>query len=297
MKDVRKSMKLVNKLLLKLLKKNYIYINDEKYLQLANVLIFNKKLDFNNLKTLNEKVQWLKLYDRKKIYNKMVDKYDAKEYVANIIGKEYIIPTIGIYNTFEEIKWDSLPDKFVIKCTHDSGKVIICNGKNEINYKKCKKIIKKSLKTNYYYKWREWPYKDIKPRIIIEKYIGDDILDYKIQCFNGIPDNILVCEGRDTKRGVRYHYFDTNWNYLNYCPYSDIDIDELSSLKPNNLEKMLAIAKKLSAGYPQMRVDLYNISGKIYFGEITFFTNGGFDTTITNEADLIMGSKLKLPLK
>ena len=224
--------------------------------------IFNKRI-----------VLWPR--SEKKIFLKRVILW--LEYVKKIIGNKYIIPTIGIYNNFNEIKWDELPKQFVIKCTHDSGQVIICKDKEKINYKHCKKIIiTKSLKKNYYKKWREWPYKNVKPRIIIENYLGENILDYKIQCFNGKIDNILVCEGRDTKRGVRYHYFDTSWNYLNYCPYKDIDVNELKKLKPQNFKKMLDIAQKLSAGYPEMRVDLYNILGKIYFGEITFFTNGGF---------------------
>ena len=150
----------------------------------------NKKLNLNNPKTFNEKLQWLKLYDRKDIYTTMVDKYEAKKYVAGIIGEEYIIPTIGIYNSFDEIDFDKLPKRFVMKCTHDSGGIIICKDKSNFNKVLAKKKIEKSLKKNYYYGGREWPYKNVKPRIIIEEYMEDkkhhELRDYKIFCFNKI---------------------------------------------------------------------------------------------------------------
>jgi len=225
----------------------------------------------------------------------MVDKYVAKEYIENIIGKEYIIPTIGIYNSFEEIDFNKLPEQFVLKCTHDSGRVVICKNKHELDLKQVKRKVRKSLERNYYRIWREWPYKDIKPRIIIENYMGENLLDYKIQCFNGNADNILVCEGRNTKRGVKYYYFNKKWKYLPYSRSINIGEDDISISKPENLDKMIEIAEKLSKGYPQMRVDLYDINNNIYFGEITFFSNAGFDTDITEEADLILGEKLLLP--
>lgn len=283
------------KIIIKLLTLNIINIPDEKYLKMIFKLTFGRKLDLNNPTSLNEKMQWIKLYDRNPIYTKMVDKYEVKNCLKEIIGEEYIIPTIGIYENFNDIDFSQLPNSFVIKCTHDSGGLVICDDKSKLEIKKIKKIINKSLKRNYYYQWREWPYKDVKPRIIIEKFMGNNLLDYKIQCFNGLVDNILVCEGRGSKRGVRYHYFDKEWNYLDYCPYDDVDPKTFTIEKPKNLEKMLDIATTISENYPEMRVDLYNIDGKVYFGEITFFSDAGFDTTITNAADMLLGSKLKLP--
>ena len=283
------------KLIIKILTLNIIKISDKKYLQTIYKLTFGRNLNLETPKTFNEKLQWLKLYDRNPIYTQMVDKYNSKQYVKQIIGDKYIIPTIGIYNNFEDIKFKELPNKFVMKCTHDSGGIIICRDKEHFNIKDARKKIKKWLKTNYYNKWREWPYKNVKPQIIIEKFIGDNLLDYKIQCFNGEPDNILICEGRESKRGVRYHYFSTKWQYLNYCTYPDIDKKKFTIAKPENFDDMLKIAEKISKGFPQMRIDLYNVNNTIYFGEITLFSDAGFDTTITKEADNKLGRKLKLP--
>lgn len=277
------------------------YIPDKIYLFLMYYILVKKRLNINNPKTFNEKLQWLKLNDRKKIYTKMVDKYEAKKYVTDLIGDEYIIPTIGVYNNFNEINFNNLPNQFVIKCTHDSGSTIVCKDKTKFDIKNAKKKISKALKYNYYYSVREWPYKNIKPRIIIESFMDDGVnsqlVDYKLQCFWGKVDNILVCVDRDKETGVKYHYFDTNWKYLKYCPYPGINEKNINISKPKQLDKMIKIAERLSAGIPEVRIDLYIIHGKIYFGEYTFFTNGGFDTTITSDADIILGEKLKLPIK
>lgn len=277
------------------------YIPDKIYLFLMYYILVKKRLNINNPKTFNEKLQWLKLNDRKNIYTKMVDKCEAKKYVADLIGNEYIIPTIGVYNNFNEINFNNLPNQFVIKCTHDSGSTIVCKDKTKFDIKNAKKKISKALKYNYYYSVREWPYKNIKPKIIIESFMDDGVnsqlVDYKLQCFWGKVDNILVCVDRDKETGVKYHYFDTNWKYLKYCPYPGINEKNINILKPKQLDKMIKIAERLSAGIPEVRIDLYIIHGKIYFGEYTFFTNGGFDTTITSDADIILGEKLKLPIK
>ena len=277
------------------------YIPDKIYLFLMYYILVKKRLNINNPKTFNEKLQWLKLNDRKNIYTKMVDKYEAKKYVTDLIGDEYIIPTIGVYNNFNEINFNNLPNQFVIKCTHDSGSTIVCKDKTKFDIKNAKKKISKALKYNYYYSVREWPYKNIKPRIIIESFMDDGVnsqlVDYKLQCFWGKVDNILVCVDRDKETGVKYHYFDTNWKYLKYCPYPGINEKNINISKPKQLDKMIKIAERLSAGIPEVRIDLYIIHGKIYFGEYTFFTNGGFDSTITSVADIILGEKLKLPIK
>lgn len=294
--------KLVNNINLKTIliyldRKNILRLPDDLYIKILYKKFLHLKLNLKNPKTLNEKLQWLKLYDRKDIYTTMVDKQEVKKFVSNKIGKEYIIPTIGIYEKFDDIDFSKLPEQFVIKCTHDSGSSIICNNKAEFDIKKAKNKINKNLKHNFYYDFREWPYKNIKPRIIVEKYMGKNLNDYKIQCFNGKIENIFVCVGRGTKKGVRYHYFDKEWNYLDYCPYDDINPKTFQIEKPKKLAEMLKIAEILSEGYPEMRVDLYYIDNKIYFGEITFFTNSGFDTTITQKADRIMGENLEINIK
>lgn len=301
MKKIIEYVKHPSYILLGLDRMKLIKLNDAFYLKIIYYQTFNKKLDLSNPKTFNEKLQWLKLYDRNPEYTKMVDKYEVKKYVAEKIGEEYIIPTIGIYDSFEEINFKELPDQFVIKCTHDSGGIVICKDKSNFNIEETRKKINKCMKNNYYRNWREWPYKNVKPRIIIESFMDDGVnsqlVDYKLQCFWGKVDNILVCVDRDKETGVKYHYFDTNWKYLKYCPYPGINEKNINISKPKQLDKMIKIAERLSAGIPEVRIDLYIIHGKIYFGEYTFFTNGGFDTTITSDADIILGEKLKLPIK
>lgn len=287
----------------------YNRLSDEEFLQRRYKMIFNKELNLKAPETFNEKLQWLKLYDRKPIYTEMVDKYYAKKYVTSIAGEEYIIPTLGIWDSFDEIDFKNLPNQFVLKCTHDSGGIVICKDKKSLDIRKTKKKINQSLRRNYYYLGREWPYKNVKPRIIAEKYLEDTsenlegnykkqevlLKDYKLQCFNGSFDHIFVAEGRFSRRGTRYHYFDRDWNYLSYCPYEDVLVEDLQNLKPKCYDEMIHLAETLSRGLPELRVDLYEVSGKVYFGEMTFYSQSGFDTDITEEADLILGKKLILP--
>lgn len=278
---------------------------DDQFLKRKFEIEMGYPLDLDNPKTFNEKLQWLKLHDRKPIYTSMVDKIEAKRLVGQIIGEQYIIPTLGTWNNADEIDFGMLPQQFVLKCTHDSHGVIICRDKQKLDIEATKKKLSEALKRNYYYRFREWPYKDIQPRIIGEMYMeqsedegssaSNGLNDYKLQCFNGKFDNVFVAEGRNSERGVRFHYFDGDWNYIPYCPYDDIEIDGLKKLKPQNWELMIEIAETLARDLIQLRVDLYEINGKVYFGEMTFFSNSGFDTDITHEADQILGSKLLLP--
>ena len=274
----------------------YKHLSDEKFIRKAYKVRMGKELSLEHPTTYNEKLQWLKLNDRNPLYTQMVDKYEVKKIVASAIGEEYIIPTLGVWDKFEDIDFDKLPKQFVLKCTHNSGGLVICKDKSNLNLEKAKQKINRSLAFDYYYNSREWPYKNVQPRIIAEQYMenadGSAIDDYKIQCFDGNVDNIMVCVGRFEKSGVRYHYFDKEWNYLPYCPYEGINGENVNIAPPEKLNEMLEIAEKLSKGIPQLRVDLYEIKGKVYFGELTFFTSSGFDTTITEEADRILGSKL-----
>lgn len=286
-------------ILLKLDNIGILKFSDKRYLKMAYKSRIKKKLNIDKPETFNEKMQWLKLYDRNPEYTKMVDKYNVKEYIATIIGEKYIIPTLGVYDKFNDIDFNILPDEFVIKTTHDSGGVFICRNKSLINIKKAKKIINKSLKRRYYSLWREWPYKDVKPRIIIEKYMKDnentDLLDYKLMCFNGKVKCSFVCTDRYTEDGLKVTFFDRNWKKMPFERHYPSDKKEIP--KPQNYEKMVELAEKLSKGISFVRVDFYEINKKIYFGELTFYPGGGFEEFNPESYDLLLGSWIKLPNK
>lgn len=275
-------------------------MDDVAFLQMAYKRKFRKKLNLESPITFNEKLQWLKLYDHKFEYVKMVDKHDAKEYIANKIGVEYIVPTLGVWNKFEDIDFESLPNEFVLKCTHDSGGFIICKDKNKLNKKDVARKINRSLSSNYYRVGREWPYKNIKPRIIAEPLLKEELsknteeqclTDYKFFCFDGIPKILYI--SKDTAENPTTDFFDMEFNHLSIKmrdPNSEV-IPE----KPHEFEKMKEIATVLSEGIPHLRVDFYYASGKLYVGELTFYHCGGL-APITPEAWAIkMGDWIKLP--
>ena len=271
-------------------------IPDKIFLEYQFYKRMKRKLNLKNPKTFNEKLQWLKLYDRKPEYTKMVDKYEAKEYVTNIIGKEYIIPTLGIYNKFEDINFERLPNQFVLKCTHDSGGLIICKDKTKLKINEAKNKINESLKKNYYYSGREWPYKNVKPRIIIEKYMVDEskteLKDYKIFNFNGIPQFVQVDFNRfkDHQRKL----YSINWKELDFNFVYPIN-KKVKINRPENLKKILELAKKIAKDHPFLRTDFYVINDKIYFGEITFFPEAGFGKFVPEKWDRKLGDMLELP--
>lgn len=273
------------------------FIKDKSFLKIKYKLVMGTKLDLDNPKTFNEKLQWLKLYDRNSEYTKMVDKYEAKEYVANIIGKEHIIPTLGVWNRYEDIDFDKLPNEFVLKPTHTSGNVFICKDKKSINYKKLKKQVHKWLKRNYYLIHREWPYKNVKPRIIAEKYMenfnDEELKDYKLMCFNGKVKFAFTCTDRYSEDGLKVTFFDLNWHKLpfeRHYPSSNKYIEE-----PKNYEFMKKLAEELSQDIPFVRVDFYEINGKIYFGELTFYPGAGFEEFNPEIWDQKIGDMLELP--
>lgn len=272
-------------------------LNDQEYIKLLYKLQFNKSLNLSNPKTFNEKLQWLKLYDRRDIYTNMVDKYEVKKYVANVIGKEYTIPTLGIYNKWEEIDFEKLPNQFVIKCTHYGGNkgVYIVKDKSNANFNNIKKDISKILKKNLYYSGREWPYRNVKPRIIIEKYMVDsrmtEMKDYKFYCFNGKVKLWFICSDRNDN--VKFTFFDINGDFLNIKQCGAPNDKNVE--KPINLDKMIELAEKLSKDLTQIRVDFYEINGQIYFGELTFFDTSGFGKFEPEYWDEKIGNMLKLP--
>lgn len=273
----------------------YDNMDDEAYLKRKYKACMGKEIHLDSPQTFNEKLQWLKLHDRKPEYTTMVDKYAVKMYVADIIGEKYIIPTLGVWNHFDEIDFDKLPNQFVLKCTHDSGGIVICKDKNKLDLKSAKKKIEKSLKQNYYWSGREWPYKDVKPRIIAEEYMidesGYELKDYKFFCFNGEPKMMFIAtdRGSDTK----FDFYDMEFNHL---PFTNGHPNANKQIKkPKNYSTMLALSAKLSFGIPHVRVDFYNINGKIYFGELTFFHWSGLVPFEPEEWDYKLGSWLKLP--
>ena len=259
-------------------------------------LTFHKKLNLDNPQTYNEKMQWLKLNDRREEYTKMVDKYEAKEYVASIIGDEYIIPTLGVYDSFGDIDFDLLPDQFVLKCTHDSGGITICTDKKTFDYKKAKKLLTRNLKRNPFWYNREYPYKNIKPRIIAEKYMVDEsgwqLKDYKVFCFNGEPQFVEV--DYDRYVGHKLNVYDLNWNYIDFYMTSPNDAS-VEIPKPKCLNTMIELARILSRGLINVRVDFYSIGDKLYFGELTLTPGSGHIDFHPKEYDLILGEKLLLP--
>ena len=229
----------------------------------------------------------------------MVDKYKVREYIAQMIDEEYLIPLLGVWDDPDEIDFDALPNQFVLKCNHNSGTgMCICKDKSKLNIEKVKKELRKGLKEDYYLKFREWPYKDVPRKIIAEKYMEDasgELRDYKFYCFNGVMKFVMINSDRNTDKPTRADYFDRDFNWLDFTwGYSHA---EVHPQKPEQFEKMVAIAERLSKGLPHIRVDLYDCNGKIYFGELTFFDGSGFDKIEPLEWDYKIGEMLKLPSK
>lgn len=282
---------------MKIVNSNFLkFLPDKLYLKLKYLYFFHKRLNLKEPKTFNEKINWLKLNDRKDDYTKMVDKYEVKEYVSNRIGSDYIIPTIGVYEKFEDIDFEKLPNRFVIKCTHDSGGLVICKDKNNLDLELAKKKIKRCLKRNYYYHAREWPYKNVKHRIIIEKYMEDrktlDLRDYKFFCFNGEPKLMFIAIDRE-KNDTKFNFYDMEFNlqpFMQHYPNCNEKIE-----KPINFYKMIELSKKLSKGIPFLRVDFYEVDGQVYFGELTFSHFSGMMPFNPEEWDEKIGNMLKLP--
>lgn len=273
------------------------WVPDKLYLKLVYRGEMGEKLNLDNPQTFNEKLQWLKLYDRKPEYSIYVDKYEVRKYIAKTIGDEYLIPIIGVYESVEDIQWGELPKRFALKCTHGSGSNIICQNKNELDINDAKKKLNKWMNKNWYWYGREWPYKNVKPRIICEELIetkaGKLPNDYKFHCFNGEPDNVMVCTERDSG-DTKFFFFDSEWNLLRYNLAGKSVPQNFTLPKPKKLNEMFEIARVLSAKIPFVRVDLYCEEEKIYFGELTFFPRSGFDENLLRTTDLFFGGKIKL---
>lgn len=298
---VEKIRKRLDRKFLRMAKEDRLHwLPDKLFLSWMFRIKMGYKLNWKNPRTLNEKLQWLKFYNKNPQYTEMVDKYGVREYVKRTIGEEYLIPLLGVWDKFDDIDFDKLPKEFVLKCTHDSGGLVICRNKDELDKDAAREKIGKSLARNYYYRWREWPYRNIRPRIIAEQFMEDDLLgglpDYKFFCFDGRVDCVMVCVDRHL-HDVKFYFFDRDWKFLKpNIEVQDLP-DDFTIPKPDGIDKMFDIAATLSKGLPFSRIDLYCVSGKIYFGEITFFPDSGYDTTFLKEADLKWGDMITLPLK
>lgn len=275
------------------------HVPGEEFLKRRFHIVTGRELDLDDPRTYTEKLQWLKLYDNRPEYTRMVDKYEVKQYVAEKIGPEYVIPLLGVWDRAEDIDFDSLPDRFVLKTTHDSGGIVVCQDKAKLDIPAARKRLAHFLKRKYYDQNREWPYKHVVPRIIAEAYMEDsrqgELRDYKFFTFGGEPKVLYIAQGRGRGEPTVADFFDMEFNHLDLT--IDHDKAPVPPEKPRCFEEMKGLAAKLSQGTPQLRVDFYEVDGKVYFGEMTFFHCSGCATFHPAEWDKTFGDWVTLPEK
>ncbi|WP_368646165.1 ATP-grasp fold amidoligase family protein [Alkalibacterium putridalgicola] len=273
----------------KLLKK----MSDKRFIELDYLINTKNALNLTDPKTFNEKLQWLKLNNRKTYYTTLVDKYEVREYISELIGEEYLIPLLGVYDTYDDIDFRALPDQFVMKPTHTSGNIFICKDKNQIDHEALRGKIDAWLSRDYYSVHREWPYKNVNPRIIIEEYIeqesGSELRDYRFFCFDGAPKFITVDFNIIDKSKTRRNLYDVGWNIMD-ATISYPQEKELVIEKPEKLEQLIELSCMLSKDIPHARIDFYYINNKIKFGEITFFHQSGMGDIQPDEFNIEMGN-------
>lgn len=280
----------------------YNNMPDEEYISQMFRANMGYELNLKSPETFNEKLQWLKLFDRKPEYTVMADKYLVRGYIEEKLGREYLIPLLGAWDNPDDIDFSSLPEQFVLKCNHNSGLgMYICRNRSDLNEKKVIAGLRKGIKQDYYLRGREWPYKNIPRKIICEKYMTDspesrDFTDYKFFCFDGKVDCVMLCLERSSG-DTKFYFFDRDWNLKRYNIRGKNAPEGFTLPKPDNIDKMFEIAAVLSKGLPFARIDLYNSEGQIYFGEITFYPDSGFDANLLPETDKYFGSLIKLPEK
>ena len=276
------------------------WVPDSLYLKVLYRVIMGRKLNLKNPKEYNEKLQWLKLNDRKPEYSTMVDKYEVRGYIEDLLGDKYLIPCLGIYDSVDDIDIDALPDRFVLKCTHDSGSVEICKDKSRFDIEGARHRLSQAMKRNYYATYREWPYKYVKPRIIAEGYLegdGGDLKDYKVMCFNGEAKIIEVHENRFVEGKVHTQtFYDREWGIVPLTQVETVTVDRPSE-RPRQLDEILRLSELIAKNMYHARIDWYIEGDKIYFGEITFFDGSGFESFSTPEMERMLGDMIKLPEK
>lgn len=272
------------------------WLPDEVYLKCMFRCKMGYWFDLKNPKTFNEKLQWLKLHDRNPLYTQLVDKYEVRKYISETIGEEYLVPLLGIWDKFDDIDFDKLPNQFVLKSTHDSGGLVICTDKSNLDISIAKKKINKCLRKNCFYLMREWPYKNIKPRIVAEQWMVDEsgieLKDYKIFCFNGEPKFLLVATDRRIHQ-TKFDFFDLDFNHLPFMQHYSNNTSKIIQ-KPSGLPVMLNLANKLTKNFAHCRADFYDINGRVYFGELTFCHLSGLEPFEPKEWDEKFGEFLKL---
>lgn len=280
-------------------------LSDKTALKIQYKNVFLRDLDLENPQTFNEKIQWLKLYNRNPQYTQMVDKYAAKAFVADKIGAEYIIPTLGVWDSFEDIDFDALPNQFVLKCTHGSGDVVVCTDKEKLDKEAAREKLSRALHTDFYKIGREWPYKNVPRKILAEQYMTDNgasgqadtgLTDYKFYCFNGVANCVMVCRDRHL-HNTKFYFFDRNWTFCRYNRLGRSLPEGFTMVKPEQMDRMFELADTLSKDLPFVRVDLYECGGRIYFGELTFFPSSGFEDGFDLKSDTYLGSLITLPEK
>ena len=276
------------------------WVPDSLYLKVLYRVIMGRKLNLKNPKEYNEKLQWLKLNDRKPEYSTMVDKYEVRGYIKDLLGDKYLIPCLGIYDSVDDIDIDALPDRFVLKCTHDSGSVEICKDKSSFDIEGARHRLSQAMKRNYYATYREWPYKYVKPRIIAEGYLegdGGDLKDYKVMCFNGEAKIIEVHENRFVEGKVHTQtFYDREWNIVPLTQVETVTVDRPGE-RPRQLDEILRLSELIAKDMYHARIDWYIEGDKIYFGEITFFDGSGFESFSTPEMERMLGDMINLPEK
>ena len=276
------------------------WVPDSLYLKVLYRVIMGRKLNLKNPKEYNEKLQWLKLNDRKPEYSTMVDKYEVRGYIEDLLGDKYLIPCLGIYDSVDDIDIDALPDRFVLKCTHDSGSVEICKDKSSFDIEGARHRLSQAMRRNYYATYREWPYKYVKPRIIAEGYLegdGGDLKDYKVMCFNGEAKIVEVHENRFVEGKVHTQtFYDREWNIVPLTQVETVTVDRPGE-RPRQLDEILRLSELIAKDMYHARIDWYIEGDKIYFGEITFFDGSGFESFSTPEMEMMLGDMINLPEK
>lgn len=273
----------------------YNNMPDKEYISKMFKFRMGYELNLDDPKTCNEKLQWLKLFDRNPKYTKLVDKYLVKQYVQETIGKEYVVPLLGVWENAKDIDFNKLPNQFVLKCNHDSQGVIVCEDKSKLDIQDTIKKLNKKLNKNYYLLYREWPYKDVKPKIIAEKYLENKktkgINDYKFYCFDGKVKIMMIATERLTGN-TKMDYFDKNFNNIDLKWGGELSNDLPE--KPKSFELMIKLAEQLSKGIKMVRIDFYEIDERPYFGEFTFFDGSGYTKIEPNIWDKKLGSWIDL---
>ncbi|MCI9142670.1 MAG: glycosyl transferase [Lachnospiraceae bacterium] len=273
------------------------WMSDEGFLKLSYHIYLNRKLDLNNPQTFNEKLQWLKIHDRNPLYIQYVDKYEVRKYIASRFGCDLLIPVYGVWDTADDIDFQALPEQYVLKCTHDSGSICICDNKKTFDIDAAKRKLNNRLRHNLFYWGREWPYKGVKPRIIAEKYMVDtagrkELTDFKLMCFNGKVRCSFTVTDRFSEDGLKVTFFDREWNRMPFERHYPADKKDIP--KPASYDRMVVIAEEISTGHPFMRIDFYEINEQVFFGEITLYPGNGMEEFIPEEWDLKLGEWIQL---